>query len=264
MRDLLRALLAHRHLLWSLIQLDLRNRYGASFMGLFWSVINPLLQILMYTFVFGYILSVNAGGNPGTTNYGIFLFAGMLPWIAFSETIQKTSTVILENKSLVKQVRFPTVLLPLQILFSSFLHEMIALIIFIIILFIVGQPPTWLALGLIALFPLQLIFSLGLGLITSAFHVFYKDVGQLVSAFLILWFFATPIVYPISIIPDWVQKFYYINPLTPLISAYRSALLHDEVPEIWSFVYLAVLSLVLFFVGMKLFLRLSRDFADLL
>jgi len=261
---MLRDVLTQRRLLWSLIQLDLRKRYGASFMGLFWSVINPLLQILVYTFIFGYIISVNIGGNAGAANYGIFLFAGMLPWIAFSEAVQKSSTVILENKDLVKQVRFPVMLLPVQILLSSFLHELIALVIFIGILFALSQPPALLAVGLIALFPLQLMFTLGLGLIVSAFHVLYKDVGQLVSALLLLWFFATPIVYPISLVPKGLHVLFYINPVTPLISAYRAALLGNEVPHLWAFVYFSVFSLLILILGMSLFRRMSRDFSDLL
>lgn len=244
--------------------MDLRKRYGASFGGLFWSVINPLLQILVYTFVFGFILAVNVGGNEGTTNYGIFLFAGMLPWIAFSEAVQKSSTVILENKDLVKQVRFPVILLPVQVLLSSFLHALIALVIFMIILVAAGQPPTMLALGLVFIFPVQLLLTLGLSLIVAAFHVFYKDVGQFVAAVLTLWFFATPIIYPLALIPDWLKPYFHFNPLTPLITTYRSALLGNEVPHLWSFIYLCGFSFVLFLIGLTLFRRMSRDFSDLL
>ncbi|HPQ71072.1 MAG TPA: ABC transporter permease [bacterium] len=262
--SLFKPIYAQRRLLWSLVQLDLRKRYGGSFGGFFWSIVNPLLQIVIYTVVFGYILSINVGGNAGPTNYGVFLFAGMLPWIAFSEAVQKSSTVILENKELVKQVHFPSVLLPLHVLISSFLHEMIALVIFVVILIGIDQAPPLLAIGLVALFPLQLFFTLGLSLIVSAFHVMYKDVGQLVSAVLLLWFFCTPIIYPLSVVPDWMQKFFYANPITPLISAYRAALLHNEVPNLWSFLYLCGLSMVLLLIGIGLFRRLSRDFADLL
>lgn len=264
MRKMFTEMFAQRGLLRSLVILDLRKRYGASLGGWFWSVINPLLQILVYTLVFGYIIAVNVGGNEGPTNYGIFLFAGMLPWIAFAEAIQKSSTVIIENKDLVKQVRFPTILLPVQVVVSSFLHEMIALAIFITILFGVGQPPTPLALGLLLLFPLQLILTLGLSMLVAAFHVFYKDVGQLISALMLLWFFATPIIYPLSLIPEWLRQFFHLNPLTSLISAYRMALLGNEVTHLWAFVYLTGFSLAVFFIGAAAFNRLSREFADLL
>jgi len=257
-------LFSQRRLLWSLVLLDLRKRYGASFGGFFWSVINPLLQILVYTVVFGYILAVNVGGNESATNYGVFLFAGMLPWIAFSEAVQKSSTVILENKDLVKQVRFPVMLLPVQVLLSSFLHELIALGIFVVILVLIGQPPSPMAAGLIFIFPLQLTMTLGLSLIVAAFHVFYKDVGQFVAAVLTLWFFATPIIYPLALIPDWMRGFFYANPLTPLITTYRAALLGDEVMHLSSFFYLCGFSFFIFLLGISLFRRMQRDFADLL
>ncbi len=258
------AILEQRRLLWSLVALDMRKRYGASFIGFFWSVLNPLLQILIYTIVFGYILEVNVGGNAGTANYGIFLFAGMLPWIAFSEAVQKSSTSILENKNLVKQVKFPTALLPVHVLLSSFLHELIALAIFIVILFVLGQPPSWLALGLVFIIPLQFVLTLGFGLIVSSLHVFYKDVGQFIAAVLTLWFFATPIIYPITLVQPWLSRVLYFNPMTPLIGAYRSALLSNEVPELWAFAYLGLFSFLVFLIGVALFRRLSRDFADLL
>jgi ABC-type polysaccharide/polyol phosphate export permease len=264
MRNQFGGILEQRRLLWSLVALDMRKRYGASFIGFFWSVLNPLLQISIYTFVFGYILEVNVGGNAGAANYGIFLFAGMLPWIAFSEAVQKSSTSILENKNLVKQVRFPTALLPVHVLLSSFLHELIALAIFIAILFVLGQPPSLMAFGLIFLFPLQLVLTLGFALIVSALHVFYKDVGPFVAAVLTLWFFATPIIYPTNLMQPWLRDLFYLNPLTPLISAYRSALLSNEAPELWSFGYLGLFSFLVFLLGISLFRRLSRDFADLL
>jgi ABC-type polysaccharide/polyol phosphate export permease len=258
------ALLVQRRLLWSLVAMDMRKRYGASSLGFFWSIVNPLLQILVYTFVFGYLLEVNVGGNPGAGNYGVFLFAGMLPWIAFSEAVQRSSATIIENKNLVKQLRFPTALLPLHVLLSSFLHELIAIVIFIGVLFAVGQGPTWWALTLPLLFPLQLILTFGLALIVSALNVFYRDVAQFVAALLTLLFFATPIIYPLAIVPERLRPLFYLNPLTPLISAYRSALLTNETPHLWAFGYLALFSLIVFFVGGLLFQRLSRDFTDLL
>ncbi len=239
-------------------------RYGASFMGFFWSVINPLLLISVYTLVFGYFLDVNVGGSAGPKNYGIFLFSGMLPWLAFSEAVIKSSTVILDNKDLVKQVNFSTILLPTHIIISSFMHEIIAMFIFILLLFILGQPPSLFLLGIITIFPLQLMFTLGLSLIVSSFAVFYKDVRELIVALMTLWFFATPIIYPLTSIPDWLLPYFHINPVTPLITAYRSVLLGDVLPDVWGFVYFAVFSMFLFFTGIRIFSKLSRDFTDLL
>lgn len=257
-------LMEQRYLLWSFVHRDLKMRYGASFMGFFWSVINPLLLIFVYTLVFGYFLDVNVGGSAGPKNYGIFLFSGMLPWLAFSEAVVKSSTIVLENKDLVKQVHFSTILLPTHVIISSFMHEIIAMFIFVIILFIVRQPPSLFLLGIITIFPLQLMFTLGLSLIVSSFAVFYKDVRELVVAILTLWFFATPIIYPLTAVPEWLQPYFALNPVTPLITAYRTVLLGDVLPDVWGFVYFAICSMFLFFSGVKIFSKLSKDFADLL
>ena len=257
-------LLRHRYLLWSFINRDLKMRYGASFMGFFWSVINPLLQIAIYTVVFGYFLAVNVGGSAGAKNYGIFLFSGMLPWIAFSEAVVRSSTVILENRDMVQQVRFPKILLPTHVVLASFLHELIAMCIFIVLLIILGQAPEWYLVGILFIFPLQLFFTLGVCLIVSSFAVFYKDVRELAQAFLMLWFFATPIVYPMHQVPDFLHPFFNINPVAPLINIYRTVLLGDVMPDMWGFIYFACFSLTVFLIGVRTFSKLSRDFPDLL
>ncbi len=257
-------LMQQRYLLWSFVNRDLKMRYGASFMGFFWSVINPLLLISVYTVVFGLFLDINVGGAAGAKNYGLFLFSGMLPWLAFSEAIIKSSTVILDNKDLVKQVHFSTILLPTHVIISSFLHELIALVIFVVILFVVKQPPSIYLLGLISIFPLQLIFTLGLSLIVSSFAVFYKDVRELATALLTLWFFATPIIYPMHLVPDWLEPYFALNPITPLIVVYRTVLLGDVMPDMWGFIYFAGCALAVFLIGVRVFSKLSRDFADLL
>ncbi|MCZ7585889.1 MAG: hypothetical protein M5R36_22605 [Deltaproteobacteria bacterium] len=174
MRSLLKDIITNRFLLWGFIRLDLRNRYGASFLGFFWSVINPLLLIVLYTLIFGYILQINVGGNAGPKNYGLFLFSGMLPWLAISDATHRASSVILENRDLVKQVNFPKILLPFRCVVGAFLHELIALGVFLAILLLVHETPSILALGLlIAIWPLQLFF-----------HARHRPVRQLDDRFL--------------------------------------------------------------------------------
>lgn len=263
-QSLFRELMRQRYLLWSFVNRDLKMRYGASFMGFFWSVINPLLLISVYTVVFGYFLEVNVGGSAGPKNYGIFLFSGMLPWLAFSEAVIKSSVVVLENKDLVKQVNFSTIMLPTHVVISSFLHELIAMLIFVILLFALRQPPTWMLIGIITIIPLQLMFTLGFALIIASFAVFYKDVRELVQAVMTLWFFASPIIYPVQVIPDWLAPYYSLNPVAPLINVYRTVLLGDVMPDLWGFIYFAIWSLLVFMVGVKTFSKLSRDFSDLL
>lgn len=260
----LRGLIEQRYLLWSFVQRDLRSRYSASFMGFFWSVINPLLLIAIYTLIFGYFLQITVGGSSGPKNYGIFLFSGMLPWLAFAEAVSKSSMVILTYKDLVKQVNFSTILLPTHLIISSFLHELIALALFVVLLFLIHQPPGLLLLGIFMFFPLQLMFTLGMALIVSSASVYFKDVRELVHAFLPLWFFASPIIYSIEMVPEWMRPFYEMNPLVPLINIYHAVLLGEVMPDIAGFLYFAAWSVLLFFLGVSVFKRLSRDFGDLL
>ena len=261
---LINEIMAQRYLLWSFVNRDLKMRYGANSMGFFWSVINPLLLIGIYTLVFGYLLEVNIGGATNPRNYGIFLFAGMLPWLAFSESLIKCSTVIMENKDLVKQVNFSTILLPTQVIISAFLHQVIAMFIFIVVLVILGHPPTLMLLGIITIIPLQLFFTLGLSLIIASTAVYYRDVRELVAALMTMWFFATPIVYPMNAIPTRLVPYFTLNPIMPLINTYRSLLLGDMVPDLWGFLYFAAWSVLLFFLGVKVYKKLSVEFADLL
>jgi homopolymeric O-antigen transport system permease protein len=255
----------HRYLLWGIIRADLRNRYGASFFGLFWSVINPLLLILVYTLVFGYILDINIGGTAGPQNYGLFLFCGMLPWLAIQDAMQRSSNVIMENRDLIKQVNFPKLILPVRCVISAFFHQLIAMFLFVIIILSLGQIPSPLMLGLlVTIWPLQLLFTLGLTLIISAFSVFYKDMREFTGAFTLLWFFATPIIFPMGLIPEKIRIAFFFNPLTPLINLYRSALLGDVMPDPYGFLYFSVFTILLLVVGWFWFRRMSKDFADLI
>ena len=263
MDSLVQDLHRHRYMLWSMVRADLKQRYVGSSIGLFWSVINPLLLILLYTFVFSVVLDVKVGVNGGAASYGIFLFAGMLPWIAFNEAITKSATVILEHRSLVSSNQFPKVLLPLYVLISSFIHELIAVCLFVVILLAPRRPPSPLVLGLLFVFPLQLLLTLGFCLIVSSLNVFFRDVAQLTQAFLLIWFFCTPIVYPIDAIPLWVRSYFYLNPMTPLIDLYRALLLGAPL-NYHGFLYFCVFTILVLLIGSKFFRRLSEDFTDFL
>ena len=253
-------------MLWSFVRSDLRQRYVGSSIGLFWSVINPLLLISLYTLVFSVVLKVPVSIGQSVGHYGVFLFCGMLPWIAFNEAVTKSSTVVLEQRGLVSATHFPLLLLPLYVLVSSFIHELIALGMFIVILVVMKIPLSLDVALLLVVFPLQLLLTLGLSLFVSSLNVFFRDVAQFAQAILLIWFFATPIVYPIEAVPLWLKKFFYLNPMTPLIEMYRYCLLGTSSFELWSLstAYFGVFALLVFLVGIKFFRRLSAEFTDFL
>ncbi|MDP8256991.1 MAG: ABC transporter permease [Candidatus Alcyoniella australis] len=264
MRSVLADILQQRYLLWSFVNQDLKTRYGGSAVGFIWSVVNPLLLIVIYTLIFSYVLEVKLGVGAGTGNYGIFLFCGMLPWIAINEAITKSSTVILTSRDLVKQVNFPTMMLPLYVVISALLHELIAMVLFVFVLLVEGSPPSVFILGMITILPLQVLLTMGICLVVSSLNVYYKDVAQLVYAALTIWFFATPIVFPLEVVPDWMQKYFLLNPLTHLVNVYRAVLLGAGTPDVKAFCYFILWAIGLFGFGVNFFNKTSKDFADLL
>jgi len=262
MRKYFRDIFSHKHLLSAFIKRDLAARYGKSLIGVFWYVLHPLLLILVYTFVFGYLLSVRIGGTGSTTNYGIFLFCGMLPWLMISECIIRSSTVIFEHKELVRQIQFPTVLLPLKVALTALLHQSIATLLYLFVLIGLGSRPQLVNLWIVPALFIQLIMGFGIGMAVSSAYVYVKDVGPMIQALTTLGFFATPVVYPLSLVPAWLRPYFYLNPLTPLVEIYRGALLGLPWPAPAAMAYLIVFSVVALIFGQMVFSRLSRDFSD--
>lgn len=263
-RDEIRRIRERRSLLWTFVYRELRGRYTGSIMGFFWSVIHPLLTILLYILVFSVIIKVKFGREGSTTEYGIFLFAGMLPWLPFQEGLQNAVRVMLENASVIKKITFPRILLPIQVLITSFFNEVIALIIFTGVLFVFQRAPGWSMLLLPVIFLFQLMFTLGFLLAVSCLNLFFRDIGQAVLALTTFWFFGTPIVYPIELVPQWLLPAILANPLTHLVNAYRAVLLHNQLPSLGGSIYFIICAIFVFAVGYDIFDRTRKEIADLI
>jgi len=238
---------------------DLRGRYVGSTIGIFWNVINPLITISLYTLVFQVFLKQRSGDHP---YYIVYLFCGMLPWMAVSEAISRCTVTILENSNLVKKVVFPKEILILNVILSSFTHEIIGLALFIILLFAVGTPPGIFALFIIVVFIFQLIFSAGLGFFFSTLNIFIRDTSHLLQSGLFLWFLATPIIYPTEALPVWIKKYCIFNPLYLLVGMYRSLLLKNELMDMKEFVIFCLMAITVFLVGIYYFRKNKQEFAD--
>jgi len=252
---------AHVFLLRQLIWRDFQARYSGSLFGLVWSFVQPLWQLLLFSFVFSLVLRISAQG-AGTNRFWVFLFCGLLPWLAVQEGISRGATAITDNAHLVKKLRFPSEVLVATVVVTALIHEAIAGVVFVLVLTTVGELSwrtlPWLLLAL----PLQVTLTCGIGLLLATVQVFFRDTTQLLTMALSAWFYLTPIVYPFSMVPARLQPWLALNPLTGLVSLYRAALLGGGIQSAQGIASLAISAATLLVGGWLLFRRVKPAFAD--
>jgi len=253
----------NRGLIRVMVRRDVLGRYRGSFGGSFWTIFNPLLLILTYFFVFGYVL------NPEQdhTRFALYLLGGMLPWLAFSEAVGRAPGVVLEHRNFVKKLVFAVETLPLNLVFAGLVTECFALVIYCVFLLVSGHglAPTilWLPVLLIP----QFLFTAGLAWFMAGLGAFVRDLGQIIGFFLTIWFFLTPICYYDDQLlhkAPWIARLLFKNPMYVLVSGYRSIFLWNQTPafeHLWKF---WVLALVVFIAGHAWFYKLRKSFADML
>lgn len=255
-------LFPHWRLIASFVRRDLRARFLGSALGLFWSVIHPALLLGIFYFLFSLVLQVR-WGLGGSDAYALYLFAGMLPWLAFQEAILRSAQSIPDNRILVKKTTFPAVTLPVYLALSSLALELVGLGLLLGVLLFGRGLTLWLLL-LPLLLGLQTAFTVGLAWIIASLTVFFRDVAQLVGVVLTLWLYGTPIVYPESMVPSGLRVFLWVNPFRYLVAAYRAVLLEGQAPDGFGLLILGACSVGSFLLGLRLFNRLAPQFSDLL
>jgi lipopolysaccharide transport system permease protein len=253
----------NRGLIRVMVRRDILGRYRGSFGGAFWTVFNPLLLILTYFFVFGFVL------NPDKdhTAFALYLLGGMLPWLAFSEAVGRAPTVMLEHRNFVKKLVFAVETLPVNLVFAGLVTECFALVLYCGFLLLSGRgiPATvlWLPVLLIP----QMLFTAGLAWFLAALGAFVRDLGQIIGFLLTIWFFLTPICYHEEAVlsrAPWIARLLFKNPMYQLVGGYRSIFLWHQTPafgHLWKF---WVLSIVFFVLGHAWFYKLRKSFADML
>jgi lipopolysaccharide transport system permease protein len=251
----------HLFLLRELVKRDFQGRYAGSALGLVWSFLQPLWMLLLFTFVFSTVMKIPLTGVR-TSHFSIFLFCGLLPWMAVQEGVLRSATAITDNSSLVKKLRFPSEILVLAVVLAALLHEAIATLIFLGVLAVLGD----LHLGglplLLLAVPLQVALALGLGLLLGAVNVFFRDTAQILGMAFTGWFYLTPIVYPAAQVPARFRPWIELNPLTSLVELYRQAFLGGQVALVPGTGALALAAAVLLSAGFLLFRRLKAAFVD--
>jgi ABC-type polysaccharide/polyol phosphate export permease len=263
----LAQLVRYRGLIQSLVARELKARYRGSVLGFFWSFINPLLLLTVYSFVFSVVLP---NRSPDTQPYALFLFCGILPWTWFSSSILESSNVLISGGNLIKKVLFPAEVLPIVTVLSNMVHFLLGLLILIGFLIYYRRPlefpeVLWFPVVLLT----QLILTAGIALIVSALTVHFRDIKDILSNLMTFWFFATPIIYPMTGIPRGsVQRLLLnLNPFTHLAISYQEILFYPGDPPgpfgHWKgLTLLLVASAGVFLAGYFLFDRLRDSFAE--
>ncbi len=258
----------HLDLLKTLVQRDLQARYQGSILGNFWTVANQLLQLLIFTYVFSVVLQVKLSlkGLPANDlTYGLWLFAGLIPWNAFSAGLSQATTSVINQPNLVKKVVFPLGVLPLVPIFATFVESSVGLMILMVALVVTTQTLHATLLLLPIVWIPQLLLTIGLGYLVAGLTVFLRDIAQTVGVILSLWFYATPVIYPAGVIPENLQVWVFrLNPLTAIIESYRDLLLVGTFAHRQDLLLSYVIAVVVFILGWRIYRRLRPAFADVL
>ena len=253
----------HRRLLLAFVLTDLKNRYVGSSVGFFWTVLTPLMELLTYTFVFHGLIGVSFHPEAGWLHYALFLFCGMVTWMAVTDAVVRATTSIKEHAHLIKKVNFPCIVLPAHMVASAVLNQGLRLTLLFITLAIFGDGLSW-HIVLVPLFVvIQAMFTLGLGLFLSTLSVYFRDTIHWVNAMLLLWMFVTPIFYPAAVYPKPFILLLQLNPLAHLVGVYQELILNQRLPDVRQMLLTVVFAGFAFVIGYSVFSHHRRKFADL-
>ncbi len=254
----LNELLAYRELLYFLTWRDIKVRYKQTALGLTWAVLKPLSLMLIFTVVFGWLAQVPSDGLP----YPVFSLCAILPWQLFAQTLSSTSQSLISNQNLLTKVYFPRLVIPLAALGVGLMDFMIAAAILACVMAYFQMVPTLLALFLPSFVLLAVMMSLGVGFWFSALNIQYRDVGHALPFLTQLWFFATPIAYPSSLVPESWRTWYGLNPMATVVEGFRWSLLGTGGLSTDMWLTSVAVTVAVFVSGLYYFRRVEETFAD--
>ena len=255
--ETLKELYSYREMIFSLVRKELRGRYKGSVLGFLWTFINPLLQLLVYTLVFSVIMRM------GIDRYYLFLFVALIPWIFFSASLTGGSGSILASKDMVKKIYFPREIMPISYVTSAFVNMLLSFVVIFAVVLVSGMgvnPVALLYLPVIML--VEYVLALGIALLASALTVYFRDLEYILGIIAMAWQFLTPVMYSSDLVPKKLLPIWKLNPMTPVIEAYRQILYYKEVPHLDTLLNASILGIVTLVVGYVVFRKLQKGFAE--
>ena len=253
---------SHRSLLWDFVQFDLKQRYTGGSLGFFWTVVTPVLELITSTFVFHGLLGIRFEEQSGWTHYALYLFCGMVTWLSFSDGLSQAVVSLTNNGHLIKKINFPTLLLPAHVVLSALLNQAIRTMVLVLAILLFTQQLSWTILLVPFVMGMQLVLTLGVGLLLSVGAVYFRDMSHWVNAILLLLMFLTPVVYPAAVYPRQYSLLLQLNPLAHLVGVYRELLLNGTLPHPHSMLIVMVTSSLALLVGYSVFHHHQRQLAD--
>ena len=256
---LLKEIWEYRTMIISLVKRDLRGRYKGSVLGFFWTFLNPLFQMLVYTFVFSIIM------RAGIEDYYLFLFVALVPWTYFSTCVSGGSGCIIGQKDMIQKIYFPREVLPISYVLSQLINMLLTFIVVIIVLVVSGKGlrlSVWWSLPIIII--VETILSFGFTMLFSALTVYFRDLQYVLGIITMAWQFCCPIMYSIDLVPKRLLSLYYLNPMTPVIVAYRDIFYYKQSPQLDTMLSATVMGILFMIVGCFAFEKLKKRFAEVM
>ncbi|WP_313885220.1 ABC transporter permease [Clostridium sp. DJ247] len=252
----IKQLFEYREMLNNLVRKDLRTRYKGSVLGFLWTFVNPLLQLVVYTIVFSTVMRMNI------EKYPMFLFVALLPWIFFANSIQFSAGIIISNKDLVKKIYFPREVLPIALVNSGLMNLLFGFMIVFPALLISRIHLTYALIALPLVILVEYILTLAFSMLFSCLNVYFRDLEHILGIFIMAWFYLTPIVFPVEMVPKKYLNFFFLNPMTVIINSFRDILYYGKLPDIKALLITLITGLLMLIFSYSIFKKLQRNFAE--
>ena len=260
MRETIVNVFRHWDLISSFARRDIKARYKQTALGVAWSLLQPLSMMVVFTLVFSLFAKVPSDGIP----YPVFAYSALIFWTFFSNAISGGTVAMVSNATLIRKIYFPRETLLIAVLLAGLLDLSVASLLFVGMLFYYKVSLSLTALWVVPLLLLQITLTFGVISLTSAAHVNFRDMGHALPLVVQLWMFATPVAYPISVIPGWLHPFYMLNPMAAIIDGYRRALILGTAPDLPALGNSVAITVIITVIALSVFKRAARTFADVI
>jgi len=262
--NIINDIFKYRNFIISAIKVEFYSKYKRSKMGMLWMVIHPFMQVLVYALVLSAILKAKLPGIGGQYAYAIYLMSGIVAWTMFSDIFSRLLTVFIDNGNLLKKVHFPRIVLPMIIIGVAIVNFLLMLISMFIIFAVLGHVSIEYLFWMPVLIFVTLINAIGFGLFFGVLNIFVRDIGQIMTIVLQFWFWLTPIVYSIDMLPASYQQIFTLNPMTGVVMGYQSILAYNSSPDINILIYPLITGLTMFFLAIFVYNKGNHEMADVL